>query len=185
MPHVTMTVELPSRLIASLRSDLDKGDKNAAVRAFQGVLNGLLTRSSFNTGYARMCIASACASQTVDVDYSAMVAATDSITIAGTALASVASGETIGTNWLIGADNAATVANVVECINNNATLTKLVRATAVDSNTFRITCLIPGPIGNLVTLAEVGNGFTLGAAALASGASDEVDGYAFGFTPST
>jgi hypothetical protein len=185
MPHVTITMELPNRLIASLRDQLDRTDKNVSVRGLMNVMRGMLSPDYMNRGYMRACIASACAAQTVDVAYGSMGAATDSITIAGTALASVASNRTLGTTWLIGADNATTVANVVECINNNATISKLVRATAVDSDTFRITCLYPGPIGNLVTLAEAGNGFTLGAAALASGASDEVDGYAFGYVPTT
>ncbi len=180
MAHATVTIEYGDDLLADLRNRLDKADKRATVNAYRNDLRAIAGNGK--RVYIRLQIASACASKTVDVDYSAAVANTDTLTIAGTTLAAKAVVATED-QFLIGASDALYVANVVACINAHSVLSKIVRAEAVDSNTLRITCKIPGPLGNLVTLAEAGNGFTLGGSALTGGSSDEMDDYAFGYAP--
>lgn len=183
MPHVTVTMELPSRQIASLRTQLDRTDKNVAVRGLMNVMRGMLSPEYANRGYLRACIASDCATATVTCAYASAVDNTDTVTIGGTALTARTSA-TLTSEFTIGASNSAMATNLAAAINANATLQKIVRATASGA-VVTITSVYPGPIGNLITLAESGNGMTISGAALASGASDEVDGYAFGYTPTT
>ncbi len=185
--HYTVTVEYGYDTIAGLRNRLtqNSGSIKSKVKVLRGVAKDLQAiLLGVIRAFVRTQAASACASQTVDASFAAAVAATDTLTIAGTALSAQASVAN-ESQFLIGATDALYVANVVACINAHSVLSKIVRAAAVDSNTFRITCLLPGPIGNLVTLAEAGNGFTLGGAVLASGASDAMYGYSLGYTPST
>lgn len=178
--HMTLTLETPDRAIASLRSDIDVTDKARSVRAIMTELNSVL--SGTRRGMVRVSLASVAASQTVTMDQSAAVDATDTITIAGTALAVVAAPAN-QSEFLKGASNTAFADNLVACINAHSVLQKIVRAKRTAAAVVTIYCIFPGPIGNLVTLAEAGNGMTLGAAALASGASDETDSHQFGYVP--
>jgi hypothetical protein len=181
MAHVTVTLETEQIPIATLRRMLDKTDKRLSVRGIYELLRQ--TQAGIKRGHVRACIASTAASQTVTCDYDSVVDGTDDITIGGTTL-SVEASPSGEAQFDGGTTDAELATNLAAAINGNSTINKLVRATA-SSDVVTITCVYPGPIGNLVTLAETGNGFTLGAAALASGASDEVDSYQFGFTPST
>lgn len=182
MPHVTLTMELPSRLIASLQTQLDKTDKNLAIREIMNVMNGLLGGAYENRGYARACIASASATQTVTCTFSAAVADTDTLVIGGTTLACKTT-PTTEAHYGIGTTNATLATNLCNAINANTAISKLVRAT-VAANVVTITALVPGPAGNQITTTEAGNGNVLGqASVMANGASDEVDGYAFGYEP--
>lgn len=183
--HYTCTVEYGYDTIAGLRNRLTQNSgsvksKGRALRQFARDLFAIV--GGVMRCFVRTQAASVAASQTVTVDYTLAVAATDTITIAGTALSAQAAVAN-ESQFLIGASNAAYVANVVACINAHSVLSKIVRAYAVSATVFRITCIVPGPLGNLVLLAEAGNGFTLGAAALAAGASDAAYGFSFGYTP--
>lgn len=179
-PHYVFTVQYRDDLIADLRNRLDLKDKRRVLRAVMNDLNAI--DGGVKRAYVRAAIAAEVATQTVDCDHTAAVADTDTLTIAGTALAAKAAVAT-ESQFLIGGTDAAYADNVVACINAHSVLSKLVWAKRTDSNTFKIYAKVPGPIGNLVTLAEAGNGFSLGGAALAGGASDEVDEYQFGFDP--
>ena len=184
MPHLTVTVEFPSKLIAGMRNKLDVQPKGRAIREVMTALRGLLHPSYANRGLARVCIASACASQTVNCDYSDAVDGTDDITIGGTTLSVEASPATED-EFDSGTDDAEFADNLAAAINAHSVLSKIVRATSDGVSDVTITSLYPGPIGNLILLAESGNGLTLGDTALAGGASDEVDSHAFGYVPST
>lgn len=187
--HYTTTIEYGNETIADIRKRLTQNAGSAKSKAtifahliaeFRALLGGTLK----GRGFVRTQAASACAAQTVTVDYTLAVAATDTITIGGTALSAVAA-VTTESQFLIGASNAAYVANVVACINAHSVISKYARAYVVSSTVFRITCKLPGPLGNFVLLAEAGNGFTLTGSALTGGASDANYGYSFGYSPST
>lgn len=183
MPHVTVTMELPNKLIASLRDELDQQDKNIAARSIMNVMRGMLSPSELNRGYMRSCIASACATGTFTCAVASVVNNTDKVTIGGIELAVKASPAN-DAQFAKGATDAECALNLANAINTEKDLSKLVRATAV-ADVVTVTAIAPGPVGNLITLAETGNGFTKSGTALSGGASDEVDGYEFGYTPTT
>jgi len=180
MPHVTITVETNDYFIADLRLLLDKTQKRDSVRAHSDFLRQFV--GGARRGYARACIASAVASGTVTCDFDSVVDGTDDITIGGTAL-SVEASPSGESQFDGGTTDAELATNLAAAINAHSVLGKIVWADVTSSDVVTIYSKYPGPIGNLVTLAESGNGFTLGAAALASGASDEVDEYQLGYDP--
>jgi len=179
--HICQTLYLPDELIATVRTRVDRLPKGDAIRALANEYAACA--SGTRRGMARAFVASAVASQTITLDQAAAVNATDTLTIAGgTALAVVAS--PANENQVSkGASTAAFCTNVVAKINAHSAHSKLVWAAVTDSDGGVITlyAVVPGPIGNLITLAEVGDGFTLTGAALANGASDEVDSYILGY----
>lgn len=89
------------------------------------------------------------------------VVANDTIVIGGVTLTAVASNPT-SAQFLVGGSNSATATNLAAAINANTSLNPQVQAT-VASNVVTIACLIPGTIGNLVTLAQTGGHITIGA----------------------
>lgn len=183
MPHVTLTIELPDLAIATLRTRLNQADAGPSLRQMAALLNGVTGAVDQHRSYVRTIIASACASATVTCTQASAVDNTDTCTIGGTVLSVKA--EPSGTaEFAKGSTNAEFAENLMDCINGNATLAKLVRATRA-SNVVTITALVPGPVGNLITLAEAGNGMVISGATLASGASDAPTGYERGYTPST
>jgi hypothetical protein len=72
---------------------------------------------------------------------------------------------------------------VVAAINAHSVLSLFVRAEQNSATEFSITCLVPGPIGDAIKLAETGNGFTLTGAALDGGDQtvDEQQHFVFGY----
>lgn len=178
--HVTVTMEFTDRPIASLRTRLDKTDKREALRALESLTHAVVSGAQNAT--VRACIASACATATVTCAYASASDGADTVVIGGTTLTSATSGNGT-TTFTIGSTDAAMATNLAACINANTTLQKIVRASA-SSAVVTITSVYPGPIGNLVTLTEGGNGCTVSGAALSSGASDEVDAYQLGYAPS-
>ena len=183
--HVTCTLELSDRHIVSLRKELESftggtsrsHKKRDVSRGFINVLRGLMSGSS--RGYSRFCVASAAAKTTATL---ASVIQNDTIVIAGVTLTARTSAANGTTQFTRGVSNTADAASLAACIMANTTLNKIVRATSAAA-VVTITCLYPGPIGNSVTVTQTGGTITLGAAALASGASDTVDGYNFGYAP--
>lgn len=108
------------------------------------------------------------ASGTVTLTY-ASVLANDTVTIAGTALTCSAS-TTDATHFKKVTDGPTTATNLATCINTNTTLNKFLLASA-SSSVVTVTCLVPGTIGNTLTLATSnGTGFVVSAATMASGA---------------
>jgi len=181
--HYTLTMELPSDngALADIRNRFDLSQKRMVLRAVVKALLSLIGGTS--RAYVRGNVASACATGTYTCVVASVVDDTDVVTIGGTAL-SVKASPSSTAEFAKGSTNAGCATNLANAINANATLAKIVRATA-SSDVVTVTALAPGPVGNFITLAETGNGFTKSGTTLANGASDEVDGYAFGYTPST
>lgn len=185
--HYTVTVEYGYDTIAGLRNRLtqNSGSIKSKVKVLRGFATDLRSILLGNTrAFVRTQAASACASQTVVCSNAGAVDDTDTLVVAGTTLSEKAVPST-ESQYAKGATDATLVANLVACINAHSVLSKIVRAAAVNGTTFRITCKVPGPLGNLVTLTRAGVGLTLGGAVLASGAADANYGYSLGFTPST
>lgn len=118
------------------------------------------------------------ASGTIGCDYSDAVDGTDTVTIGPTTL-SVEASPSGEDEFDSGATDIAFAANLVTAINAHSVLKNLVTATTDGVDTVTVTSRIAGIIGNEIILAEVGNGFTLSAAALASG-TDGQDAVEFG-----
>lgn len=183
MAHVNLTIEIPGKSIEDLRAMLDwphPRQLRKILSLIGGVLNGTYR------GYVRTQLASARASQTINVDVSDMVADTDTTVIDGTTLTWVAA--SADENQItIPATDALGAAALAAAINAHSTISKICFAVVTASATGDVTVYAktPGTAGNGITLAEAGNGITLGAAALAGGAGDEVDEYARGYDPAT
>jgi len=87
--------------------------------------------------------------------------ANDTVTVNGTVLTGKAS-PSGAVQFLIGASDTATAANLAACINANTTLNKQVVATSAAA-IVTITALVPGAFGNLGTLAISAHGSVSGA----------------------
>jgi hypothetical protein len=178
--HVNLTIETPDVPIASLRDSIDRTDKFRVLRAIVTLVQAI--GMGIKRGYVRVCIASATASQTIGCDQSDAVDGTDTVTIAGTTL-EVEAAPADQDEFLKGDTDIEFAANLAAAINAHTTLQKIVRAESDGVDTVTVYSKYPGPIGNLIALTEAGDGFTLGGAVLAGGASDEHDGYQFGYDP--
>ncbi len=163
---------------AEFNNRLDKDERHRVLRRVINHLKGVA--SGQHRGIVRFQVASAIASQTITCDQSAATAGVDNLTVAGVAFALTAATQS-ATQIAIGASDAALATNTASAINTNTTTNKILVATA-SSDTVTVTARLPGPVGNFVTLAETGDTFTLGAATLASGASEECDEFDFGLT---
>lgn len=102
----------------------------------------------------------------------ASVVATNTIVIGGVTLTAVSSAPT-NAQFLVGSSNSATATNLAAAINANTSLDQVVQASASGA-VVTIACIVPGTIGNLVTLSAGGGTITV-AAALAGG-TDGVSG---------
>lgn len=174
--HFTVTLHYTDELSGDVHARLDKQDEHMAARAI--AMDLLALQSGVKRGYMRHQVATVAASQTVACAAASAVAATDTLVVAGTTLSAQAAVAN-ESQFLIPATDTLYAAGVAACINAHSVLSKIVWASSA-AGTLTITCKIPGPIGNLVTLAEAGNGFTLGAAALAGGASSAMKEKSFG-----
>lgn len=92
----------------------------------------------------------------------ASVVATNTLVIGGVTLTAVASGPT-SVQFVAAGTDAATATNIAAAINALTTLNKVVQASASGA-TVTIVCLVPGTIGNLVTLSSAGGTITVGSA---------------------
>lgn len=92
----------------------------------------------------------------------ASVVATNTIVIGGVTLTAIASAPT-NAQFLVGASNTATATNLAAAINANTSLDQLVQATSSGA-VVTIACLVPGTIGNLVTLSQTGGTITVASA---------------------
>lgn len=181
MAHVNLTFEVPSKSIEDLRAMIDFPHPTQ-IRKIFGLLRGLLN-GTFR-GYIRTTLCSARASATI-TGTAAGVAPNDLVVIAGTTLTNKAS----PANEDEFADSAVTAtlaANLAAAINVHSVLSKIVFAvvTTAASGVVTVYSKYPGTIGNLITLTETG-GYSVSAAALASGAGDEMDEYQRGYDPAT
>lgn len=165
------------RSSAVLRAKLDRQTARQQIGAYSKYLNGI------NGGSHRAAVvttlAATAASQTIGCDQSDAVDGTDDITI-GSQTLSVEAAPADEDAFLQGATDIAFAANLAAAINAHSELSKIVTAASDGVDTVTITCRWPGILGNEVALTESGNGFTLGAAALAGGTQDEVDEFGKG-----
>lgn len=92
--------------------------------------------------------------------------ATNTVTVNGITFTCVASGAT-GNQYNVGANDTETAANLAAALNANTTLDGMLIATAA-SGVVTLTALVPGELGNAVTLAISANG-SVSAARMASG----------------
>ena len=91
----------------------------------------------------------------------ASVVATNTLVIGGVTITAVNSGAT-SVQFNVGANDTATASNAVNTINALTTMNKVVQATSSGA-TITITSLIPGTIGNLITLSTNAGTITVGA----------------------
>lgn len=98
----------------------------------------------------------------------ASIAAGNTVTVAGVVFTAETSGAT-GAQFNIGGTATITASNMVAAINSDTSINKLVLASS-NAGVVTITSLVPGAIGNFLTLATSNStGFGLSAATLASG----------------
>lgn len=92
----------------------------------------------------------------------ASVIATDTLVIGGVTITAVNSGAT-SVQFVRSTTNSVTAANIVTTINALTTLNKVVQASSSGA-TVTIVSLVPGTIGNLITLSAGGGTITVGSA---------------------
>ncbi len=92
----------------------------------------------------------------------ASVVNTNTLVIGGVTITAT-SGTPTSVQFKVGATDAATVVNAAACINALSTLNAVVAASpaSVGSTTLNIACLVPGTIGNLVTITAGGGTITV------------------------
>jgi hypothetical protein len=178
--YATLMMEFKDQPIAALRNIVDNPHPTA-LREFQTMVRSAMLGN--NRAYARLVLATDVARKTVTCSASA-AANGDTLVIGGTTL-TVAASPANESEFVKGSTDALHAAATVAAINAHTTLSKYVWAavTTSASGILTIYCKFPGPVGNFITLAETGNGFTVGGAVLASGASDECDEYGLGMVP--
>lgn len=98
--------------------------------------------------------------------------ATDTVTVNGITFTCVASGAT-GNQYNVGADDTATAVELAAAINANTTLDGMVSASA-SSGVVTLTALVPGELGNAVTLAISAHG-SVSAARMAGGTNGDTE----------
>lgn len=103
----------------------------------------------------------------------ASVIATNTLVIGGVTITATNSASPTSTQFTVGASDTITASNAVNTINALTTLNKVVQATS-SAAVVTIFSLIPGTIGNLITLSAGGGTITVGAAL--TGGSDGTKG---------
>ena len=181
MAYVSIVADIPGRTIGSLRKDCDRTSKQESMRQLLTELQGVL--GGTRKGHVRASLGSVRSSTTIGCDVSDAVDGTDDVTIAGVTFSVVASPDSSGEEIDGGTTDLEFATNLAAAINAHATLSKIVFAVSDGVDTVTVYSIYPGPVGDLILLTETGNGFTLGAANLENGASDETDAYAFGYDP--
>jgi hypothetical protein len=184
MAAILLVIEDGSATASQLAHDIDRTDKHGAIRRLMNYLRKVF--GSQASAYVTTQVASAFASAYVDCDTSDAVNATDTLAIAGSvgATLAVVASPTTQNQVSKGATDAEFATNVAAKINAHTTLSKIVRAyVTTPTNRVHVVAKVPGLFGNLIALAEVGNGFVLSAAVLSGGASDEADHWKYGYAP--
>lgn len=98
--------------------------------------------------------------------------ATDTVAVNGITFTCVASGAT-GNQYNVGADDTATAVNLVAALNANTTLDGMIVATSA-LGVVTITALVPGELGNAITLAISAHG-SVSAARMAGGTNGDTE----------
>lgn len=126
-------------------------------------------------------VSGAQASGTIGCDFSDAVDGTDDVTIGPTTL-SVEASPSGEDEFDSGTDDIEFAANLVAAIAAHSVLSKSYTAVSDGVDTVTVTHRLAGISGNETALAETGNGFTLGAAALAGGTQNATQEFDFGQT---
>jgi hypothetical protein len=139
-----------------------------------GLINGAMN-VKLNATYA-----------TINGTFTGLPTAAQTATIAGQTLTARASGA-VANEFNIGADAAATATNMINAINASATLSPWVVARSGGSGIVTVRAIIPGTLGNAVTLANGLTNFSWAASAtrLAGGAQGTNVNLLFGRTIET
>ena len=98
--------------------------------------------------------------------------ATDTVTVNGITFTCVASGAT-GNQYNVGGDDTATAVNLVAALNANTTLDGMIVATSA-LGVVTVTALVPGELGNGITLAISAHG-SVSAARMAGGTNGDTE----------
>jgi phage tail sheath gpL-like len=98
--------------------------------------------------------------------------ATNTVTVNGITFTCMASGAT-GNQYNVGADDTATAANLATALNANTTLDGMIVATSA-LGVVTLTALMPGELGNAVTLAISANG-SVSAARMSGGTNGDTE----------
>lgn len=164
---------------AILTDKLTHDDERRTINEFVNYLGAV--KSGNRRGIVRQQVCGVAASGTIGCDESDAVDDTDTVTIGATTLAVV---ETPADEdeFAAGATDITFAANLATAINDHSVAGEMYFAESDGVDTVTVTCRVAGAIGNEVALAEVGNGFTLGAAALAGGTNAAMKEMDFGLT---
>jgi phage tail sheath gpL-like len=98
--------------------------------------------------------------------------ATNTVTVNGIPFTCVASGAT-GNQYNVGADDTETAVNLAAALNANTTLDGMLVATSA-LGVVTVTALVPGELGNAITLAISANG-SVSAARMAGGTNGDTE----------
>ncbi len=191
--HATLSIQSPGLLIASARALLNRESRGPSLTRWAKLLLAVAGGAAGHRGFIRTQLSSAVAAGYFDCVYGDAVLDTDTVTILGTALSYVTTPATTaefngdagtaadGTPFAAASDSGVAY-GLANAINGNATLNRYCRAFAV-AGRCHIVCLYPSTLGNAITLAETGNGFTRSGANLTGGAADAAETYQCGYTP--
>jgi hypothetical protein len=181
MPYLVASVHFPDELAPTMRTRINRAEKGAAVSTIAKEFEA--ARGDVRRAEVRSYIGLLTASMVITCDQSAAVDNTDTLTIAGGTALAVKASPANQDQVAKGASSAAFAANVVAKINANTVTSKFVWAAVTTSASGIITVysLLPGVIGNLITVSKAGNGFTLVGSALAGGTNDAPKYYQLGY----
>ncbi len=178
---LTVTFDSPETAAQLVQRFSRTSSKRTTLRELGNYINGL--QGGVRRAHVRVQCFEAFASQTVGCDMSDAVEGTDTLTI-GTVTLSVEAAPANESEFLLGADDIEFAANLAAAINAHSVLSLFVQAESDGIDTVTITSLYAGPVGDAIGLAEAGNGFTLGGAALDGGDAtlDEMQTFSFGYS---
>lgn len=168
------------RMVLQVGEDANSLDKKLALAANKPQqslqnISALIAALAGNTQRgANMKIAKDAVRATITGTFTGDPTADQALTLNGVAFTAKASGAT-GNQWNIA--TGANAAPLVAAINgsSSAKIRNVIKAEVVSAQVFRVTCLIPGTIGNLCTITENMDNFTIegSATALAGGTEDQ------------
>ena len=145
------------------------GDTHNQCTALRNYFEGLQAgNESANFSLQTSANAPVQASSTFTLTYGSLVSGTSSVVVGATTLTAQTS-PSGQTQWGIGANLAASCANLAACINANTTLNKYCSAAVTATGVVTVTALVPGVIGNFVTTTG-GTGIVAAHTTLVNGA---------------
>lgn len=129
-----------------------------------------ISRIAGGVSAGRLVIATTAVRASATATFSTVVA-TNSVTIGGVTFTGIDT-LTTGNQFVTGTTDTLSAASLAKYVNANTTTNKLVIASSSGA-VVTFTSIVPGPVGNFITLTKSGNPITVtGAGFLASGSSD-------------